>query len=144
VRRSPEFNFNGACVTSQNAHAGIPADAGNVKEEEIEMKTSTMASAVSLVLLTGNALAQTTATQSTTVTSPATAPAPVTPPPPGTLSTTETKKIVTGNGEEYDSTQTTYGSVNGAATQSASTTSVQPATPAIVTMKKTTTVTTSN
>ena len=115
------------------------------------MKTYAMATAAALVLMTGGALAQTTTTESTTVTQPAVvappvvAPAPVVPPPPGTLSSTETQKSVDANGDEYDSTKTTYGNAAGAATQSTSTMTMQPAPqsvlPEVVTTKKTTSTT---
>jgi hypothetical protein len=71
-------------------------------------------------------------------------PQPVMPPQPGTLSTTESQKAVDSNGNEYDSTKTTYGNANGAASDSTSTTTVQPAVPTVIMKKTTTTTSTSN
>jgi len=64
------------------------------------------------------------------------------------VSTTETQKSVDSNGDEYDSTKSTYGGVNGSASQSATTTTLQPgasqsALPEVVTTKKTSTTSTS-
>jgi hypothetical protein len=107
------------------------------------MKRGFMMSTAAFLLLGGTALAQTTSqttSQTTTTGTPMVAPAPVIPPAPGTLSTTETQRGVDSNGNEYNTTHTTYGNMNGAS-ESSTTTTVQP--PPAITTKRTTTTTTS-
>jgi len=111
------------------------------------MKYGLMIGAATFALIAGMALAQTsseTTTTTTTAAPPMVAPPVVTPPAPGTLSTTETQKAVDSNGNEYDSTKTTYGNANGAASNSVTTTTVQPQVPTTVITKKTTTITPSD
>jgi hypothetical protein len=102
-----------------------------------------MLSTAALVFLTDSAVAQTTTTQSTTVTAPsAIAPA------PGTASSSESRRTVDSNGNEVDSTKTTYGSAYGSESQS-TTTVTKPAPQAgvpevVTTTKKTTTISTSD
>lgn len=108
------------------------------------MKYGFIATSAALIMTGGVALAQssTYSQTTTTTTAPAmTGPAPVAPPLPGTLSSTETTKATDGYGNSYESSKTTYGNANGAASDSVSTTTTAPA--GTYYSKKTTTTTTS-
>ncbi|MDE8349256.1 MAG: hypothetical protein POG74_07175 [Acidocella sp.] len=104
------------------------------------MKTQLLAGAAMLVLMSGTAFAQSTTTETSSSTT--VAPAPLMAPPSGVLSTTETKKAVDANGDQYESNKTTYGNANGVTSESKTTTTIQPPPAAIVTKKTTTTSTT--
>jgi hypothetical protein len=81
-----------------------------------------------LALATAGANAQTTTTTSTAHTLQPTAMTwtPVMPSPSGTLSTTETSRSVDAAGNTSQSRKTTYGSEDGAVSQSTSTTTITP------------------
>jgi len=86
-----------------------------------------LAGTVALGMMTGIAVAQTTTSATTSTTAPA-----LVAPPPGTLSTTMIRKAVGFDGTQTDSTQTTYGTSNGVASDSTTKTTTHPS-PAVVT-----------
>lgn len=115
------------------------------------MKHGFMMGTAAFILLAATVLAHAqTSTYSTTTTTTAVAPvgvsdpAPVTSPPVGTLSTTESQKSVDAYGNEVDTTKTTYGNVNGAASDATSTTTIQPPPVETTVTKKVITTSTSN
>ena len=113
------------------------------------MKNIFILPVIACLAVPGVALAQTTTQSSTSTTSalppsPMVPPAPVAPPAPGVLSTTKTERSVSGNGDSYESTKTTYGNANGAASQSSSVSVTPPPPVTSTTTEKTSTMSTSN
>lgn len=111
------------------------------------MRKYLLASIGVFTLVAAGALAQTTSSDSTTTTSQSLptviTPAPVQPPPSGTLSITESKHITDGDGTQVNSTKTTYGNANGAASDSTVTTTT-PQPPIITNTNNSSSSTTTN
>jgi hypothetical protein len=92
-----------------------------------------MSCATALFLMGGAVSAQTTPPQDLT--------APLVAPPAGTLSTSDTRRTIDGNGTETDSSRTTYRNQAGVADDVHTTTTTHPA-PMSTTSTSTTTTTT--
>jgi hypothetical protein len=73
------------------------------------MKHGLFTAAVAFCLVAGSTFAQTTSETTTTTTSPLPAPLVAPEPPAGVVSTTQTDRSVDANGNEVDTTRTTYG-----------------------------------